>query len=56
VKNLLNDDDCKNKIKVFRRCPGFSNTKIICAIWNVTEDCPGFAEAQSQFYKIIETL
>jgi hypothetical protein len=56
VENLLNNDDCKHKIKFFRRCPGFSDTKIICVIWNVSNDSPDFIEAKKQFDQIIETL
>lgn len=56
LKNLLNDNNCKRKIKFFRHYDNFNDTKMICTIWNISEDSSDFLEAKKQFEQIIETL
>lgn len=56
LKNLLNDHNSKRKIKLFRHYDNLNDTKIICMIWNISEDSPDFIEAKKQFDQIIETL
>jgi RNA polymerase sigma factor (sigma-70 family) len=58
-KNLkelpLNDVAFKHRIDTLRRCPGFTETRIINLIWQVSEDDPEFTEAQQQYRELIRS-
>jgi hypothetical protein len=45
----------KHRIDTLRRCPGFTETRIINLIWQVSEDDPEFTEAQQQYRELIRS-
>ncbi|WP_414552497.1 sigma-70 family RNA polymerase sigma factor [Anabaena sp. CCY 0017] len=53
-KNSLNYNDSQEKNQPLRPDYVHDEAKIICAIWNVSENSPAFEEAKKKYYQIMK--